>query len=538
MIAKNSSDPFVSLVDNLVNAIFKKNKNSQELKQDIHIPLIYNLEYGRFKQIVQTYLMGDLYRFLEMALGEIPTMQQPYLRSVLETLMQRIPDSQFVNTESDMRQLLGLIDSNLRHSTGNWAFLEALIQRLIVICSHESNAKFQRYLMPLYHHAMVIHNHRGAILPALEAMHHYESAKSPAQTMEDVLEEINRDNHKAVLLANAFQFEESNQCIQKHIPFLEQIKEQFTEYKHSPTQIALLSKLKGTTAQNLAFLAPRRPELYAEAQQHFLQAKSEFIAPKDQLRQDVYLMHLYLDSAPLPEPEPESLIQKILGFFTKTTNHASPESRRKSLIQSQSEVLTNQYEAVQRFLQEPTAESARAMQYFLHVYLKWILDGGETAQMEKAIAQYTIEKIESFFTPSVNEHPFELIFATLGRIASRLGLQPRAQEYFSKALDIPHPSDPSHYTLQVIRAQILIWHLLENPENQALAKANLNQAIALMEGCAGTPYSDNSLCLDDPAQPRGWFGEGYTALKKAQKEGIRDAAAFRPFLDCFTFNYK
>lgn len=521
--ADKSNDPFVHWVDNLAGILMWSGRGQKESADKLSRHLTADLEYGfsqkRFKDIVLAYLNQDIHNFLPLALEERIRLSKPYYSRQVDNLVEQ---GLLSLLSQDIQSLLALeqeIDAYLRSSMGNWAFVRELTEKLLenlrkLPADQLETRRVQNLLFALYNHKLSLHNHRGEALPAWQIVQKVESSHFKPENIDDWRSEVSFYNRQAVARANVFDFEQGHEDLLPLLQTLEQnLKKVQKISKNSSLKDNLIGRLQGTIGQNYAFLAPHQPEYFDKSEKMFKKAKSEFIKSGDLLRQETYLLHLYLD-----------------GLRT------GQYSKRK--ITNQYNALGS-YEPVHEFLKSPGPETSRYMQYVLHLIVKLAFEYGE--MYEKTLQIYPLKELKDWFGQAVNEHPFELICGYLGRMALAQGKKKHAHDYFEQALSIPNKDNArEQVTLQAIRGEILTWWAigLEQIGDKAQAGEKMKQALSLLDELGSNPALITMLQLQDGKAVGGWFKEAYNVLSQVDWDSNFDNSACEAFLDCFTFNYR
>ena len=514
-VAERSKDAFVHWVDVIAGTLMwePKSKNTKKLKKHLYIDLSYGPEEDRCKGLCRLFFGGNPKDFIVRYLHDIGSFKKNYYKRQLTHLFNRKLDTFQLLGTKDLFELEALADEHLRSSSGNWEFVKTMVEKIVGSVSalpEETRLRkdIQILAFRLLNHQLSYHNHRGEYLPAWEVISRIDQLAVSPETMEQWQEVIATRNRQSVTAANLFAFEYSNRILSDALDALERLNQCATECSGLKLKDPLLGKVRGTFAQNLAFMAPIRPDLFPAAEAQFLKAKAEFSRPMDIMRQNVYLAHLYMDWGKN---------DKVLAAWDEL--RADP--------------------AVERFADTPNADSARYMQFMLALMLKLFY---VTSKLdEKLISIFSVPAVQEWFGQSANEHPFEFVFGYLGRMACRIGRQGLADSYFSAALNIPSEGlKDDQVTLQTIRAQYLVvWAIEKQKIDQAnLAMEKLDQALKIMTAIAGQPYCEPIIKIENDTATAGWFKDGYNGLQRSIESGTVDEDNCKEFLRRFTFNYR
>ena len=512
-VAKDSMDPFVHWVDVIAGYIMWHRKKSavKNLLDSLLIDIVYGSDERLYKELCNLFFSGQHKRFIENYLHTIHLFSTTYYRQQLS----RIFEKEIIKTASftleDLIGLESLADSYLRSASGNWEFVAALVDKILDLTKHlpagQNQQKIKQLVFRLNNHKLTYHNHRGEVVESWNAVKHIEGLDIKPGTVEDWWEYAAFKNRKAVTAANLFAFEEGNKelddilnCMDKGLAFL-------NECSGMNLRQDQLGKLKGTIAQNYAFLAPFNGDLFKRAEAMFLEAKAQFGEPGALLRQNIYLMHLYMDW-----------------------------DRKAELLKVYKEIEAN--EAVKAFLEKPDPQTAKYMQFVLALHLKVAV-----YFLEKdpgLLNIHTRENLKKWFGEASYEHPFEFIYAYLGQLAYLQKDKTLGRAYMKMALNIPRKGEKEvQVTFEAIRAQILVrWALSLNAlgyTQEAMQK--IKNASALMTKIGADPRYSPILEIIDNKPAGGWFKEGYQALLAVTNAGKIEPKHCEAFLRCFTFNY-
>jgi len=518
IVAERSDDPLVHMTDNLAYLCRSNVRGAMEL-QEVNSKLIrlsVCLDYGRsqrtYRELVRWYLAGDIDAFFPEALQILTNTTDRYYRDSLNFMLENSLGKITLAEINLVEKLEQLAAEYLRTSRGNWQFVLELLRRLIAAAItwpdqvlHSDQCK--RLLFRLYSLKLSVHNHRGEDVDAWESYESIDRLDLGKLTIEEYREKIEVENRAAVTMSNLFAFEQGREKVSSLITTLEHSLHPLEALAGSLYD-PLIGKLRGTMAQNVAFLAPRKPELFEQAESLFVAAAQEFTQERDKVRHDVNLLHLYLDW--------------------------SKQHEAKEIVS-----ILREYPSVAAFLERPTSETARYMQFVLSVFLKYGLEN--KAELNGWVELFPLASLKQWFGEAVEEHPFEFICASLGRIACSLNKELETIQYFDHALRIPLTDKPREQpTLQAIRAQIWVWWAMEEniAGRQPSATEKIVQAIKIMEDIGTTEGLETMLRIEPDGTATGWFAEGWQALNVVDWRKVFDRAACAEFLRCFTFNYR
>ncbi len=514
-VAKKSSDPFVHWSDNLCYA-FRHRIVDPEDEAKLKVDLAYGEEHGRFADLIRTYLGGDLKSFLFQSLSTHKTLITPYYRNSLDTLfdlgIRQIGDMD----GSFLKELMREMNEQLRSSSLEWLFVLGLIDCMLRSLQNlplEAQAlpENREMLVRLYEHLFNIHNHRGEYALAWNAAQAIEKARVATGdhlAFEKLLEQADFRNRQAVMAANVFQFQTGNRLVRDELRLLESLRDAAQQVTGQPITMDRIGKFKGTMGQNMAFLAPREPAFFPGAEAMFLAARGEFLHPSDRLRQDLYLFHLYMDWG----------------------KHGQAEERLMAALKAKEWCL---------FQADPSKETSRFTAFTLFALLKYSYSQRPDEDMA-ALERYTLSNLCRWYEDVFFEHPFELIYGYLGRMACRQSLDARAKDYFEHALSVPKDGEPDKQeTLQAIRAQIFTWWALESMarDDRLHAGRMMGRAASIIESLGRRKELAPMLSLEGDRIIGGWFAEACKALRRVNWEKDFDQEACYSLLSCFTFNY-
>lgn len=518
-IAANKSDnPLVHMTDNLAYLCRSDLRGEVKLQaanktlNSLSVCLYYGRNQRAHRELVRWYLAGDVDAFVPEALQILSITTDCYyldsLNFMLENSLAKITLAEIDRVE----KLERLSAEYLRTSRGNWQFVLNLLRRLITAALawpdqvlHSNQC--QHLLFRLFSLKLSIHNHRGEDVEAWEAYESIDALDLGKLTIEEYREKIEVENRAAITMSNIFAFNQGKEKVSSLITILEHSLHPL-EAVASTLYDPLIGKLRGTMAQNVAFLAPRKPELFEQAESLFIAAAQEFTREKDRIRHDINLLHLYLDWSKQDEAK------EIIG-------------------------LLREYPSVAAFLERPTTETARYMQFVLLAFLKYAVQN--KAELHGWVDFFPLENLKKWFGEAAEEHPFEFICASLGRIACSLNKERETIQYFEHALRIPFTDNPQKQpTLQAIRAQIWVWWAVEEniAGHQLSAIEKIAQAVKIMEDIGTTEGLETMLRIKPDGAATGWFAEGWQALNGADWHKVFDRTACAEFLRCFTFNYR
>lgn len=511
-VAKCSRDPFVHWADVLAWQLMwrPKEANSRRLIDSLHVDALYGNEDQTYKGLCRLFLSGRHKEFIEQYLLSIPNLTSVYYQHQLEALFNKGVNEMGAVGLSDLLSLEAMADEALRRSRGNWRFVSSLVDKLFELADRlpEAEARLDKanwLKFRLNNHRLSYHNHRGEILPAWKAAGAIDALDLRLKTIDQWRTWAEYQNRRSVTHANLFSFEEGNRALASTLGCLEQTLECLNTCSGLVLQDEILGKVRGTVAQNFAFLAPFQSESFERAENMFLSAKAQFDKPADRLRQNTYLGHLYIDAG---------RFDKLMGIWAEI----------------------EQDPAFKAFWESPDAKSARYMQFVVALQLK--IAAHVTKREMGLLKRYIPSELRAWFGQAMDEHPFELIYSYLGQLAALQDGPQQAAPWFRKALTIPDPARaPRQVTVEAIRAQILgRWALLTNEAGDKKgATEKLEKVIAIMKRIGKDPNYRPVLGLKGSKAVSGWFKDGYQALLDA---GNRvDIEACRSFFRCFTFNY-
>lgn len=510
-VASKSNDVFVEIVDVLAFILrgFCGDGMREMLTAKIDVKLSYGPEHTRYKSLAQSYLQGEYDIFFQQALQAGKEMSSYYHQQV--NSMIRLPLASPGLTMPMISRLEALLDASLRAKTGNWEFVSTVTAKLMAGLAalppeEQNSVETQRVRARLYAHKLSVHNHRGEVLPALLAAKEIEGVDLGLLGLEDWREQLACRNRQAVAYANAFDFTWGCETLPPLIGVLEQNIQHIQSATGALVRDDLIGRLRGALGQCCAFLAPRFPERFEEAERLFLAAKSQFVRNKDRTFHTINFFHLYNDWG--KHEQADSMLQELLSD-----------------------------DANKAFIDAPTKENARYRQFVLNCFFKY---SSAKPDLEDLPTSFSIEHLTDYFESSSDEHPFEFIFAYLGRWSARLGKLDLSDAYYARALAIPesggHELQP---TLQAIRAEILAWQAQDlrahAPERSA---ENMRKATELIRSLGQDPALSAMLSLTPGAPSGGWFGPAYDALAAVDWSAGFSEQACDELLSCFTFNYK
>lgn len=509
IVAHKSKDPFVHIADHLAYL----SRSDQNFSERYSVTFDYNREYQTYRELIRSYLAGNFQYFLPEALQLLAKPTPSPFDINLQKMLDSAAPHIFPVDIGQLEELEQRIDRYLRNSRGNWQFILDLITHLLKSADSlpakiHDTPRYNWLLFKLYSHRQSIHNHRGEDIDAWENYRKIQNLNLGKCTVSEYRKKIEVENRDAVTLANLFAFEQANEILHTIHSSLEQslkIYQQMTDgILHDP----LLGKIRGTMAQNMAFLCPRKPALFEKAETLFTEAAQEFTRESDTIRHDINLAHLYLDW------EKQNKAQEIIEIIKGS-------------------------DSVNAFLAAP-AKNARYMQFVLAILLKNAVQNHSLKENEILLKTYSLKNLKKWFGAAVNEHPFELICGYLGRIATAANKE-GAKDYFNHALRIPRKGRRTDQpTLQAIRAQIWVWWAIE--EHRAgrpkSAMEKIGRAINIMKAIGEIKELATILYIDKNGTATGWFADGWQALQKIDEQKRFDRKACDTFLKCFTFNYR
>jgi len=518
IVAEHSSNPLVHMVDHLawIYAQSAKGYNLEKLGKTLRDLIVIDLRYGTehvaYRAMIRASLNDDMKGMLVLANDKLSSLVTPYYKkTILAKIEQSLTDSTLDPEQIEAMERLA--DTWLRQSKGNWSFvlkLTSSLIRLIGSLPEEKRLmpKMQRLLFHLHSHQLSIHNHRGEDADAAEAYDAIEQLNLGELSLNDYRERIAIENRISVTLANIFDFEGAIVTLKPNITALEQSLKPLQEMAGQPLKDPLIGKLRGTIAQACAFISPRKKEYFIVAEAFFQEAASSFSLEEDRLRHQINLLHLYLDDVG-KSSEAADMAQQICN---------NPN--------------------VEKFLRLPSDKTAQSCQFALAVLLKY--DSTVTQVHQKKVKKkISLDALHQWFGEKMNEHPFELLCAYLGRTALESGNDSAASDYFNHALAMPFTNNLREQpTLQVIRAQIFMWWAmgLASAGRQDSAREKVISAKSIMEEIGQTAGLESILALSD-MPPTGWFAPGWAAIQVIDWDTTYSQAACESFLQCFTFNY-
>jgi hypothetical protein len=524
IVAKKSDDPFVHWTDNLAwlarwgESSDRYSYITDELSKVTAINLSYGREHQDFRAMTRLYLDGDLEEFLSTAMTTLPTFRNVGYRNNLVYML----DTFIVGTGAlDAKQLTNLehlANEYLRSARGNWDFVFRLLSRLTNAIdslpeAERETREMRRLLARLHSHLISVYNHRGDTGRAWQSFKTITKLALTPETVAEFHEQAELLNRLAVTSANVFAFEASNRELQPLAKALEESQAPLNIASQTKLAYPLLGKLWGTMGQNFAFLAPRMPDCFPTAEALFLKARNSFTIPRDRLRHEVNLLHLYLD-----------------WEKTDATKRNDADAAAKRIEGSP---------AVAAFLAKPDTATAFYNQFNLAVLIKHACQRGNN--LSELIGKYRLDSLKRWFGIAANEHPFEFICGGLGLGALSLGRRQDGMEYLTHALTIPGTDKPEEEpTLQILRCQIVVrWAMIEKElDNKTDVSGKLKVAINLLGHISQTSGLETMLRLKDDEEPTGWFASGWQALSAVDWEKEFSREACEVFLNCFTFNYR
>lgn len=518
VVAKNSDNPLVHVADHLANLCrsdVRKAKKLRPAHDSLHSRanlLRYGRRHEEYRSLVRLYLAGDIDEFLPETLYFLARLDDRYYRASLQGMVKKLLTNLSLADLSRLKKLERLVDDELASARGNWRFVLELLDPLITAVRNlekkqGDSLQCHQLLFRLYGQKMRIHNHRGEDVDAWEAYENIEGLALGRPTVDLYRAKVEVENRFAVTLANIFAFEEGVEKLAPLIAALEKALLPLAEAAGTPLDDPLVGKLRGTMAQSLAFLAPRQPELFAQAESVFLRAAAEFAREHEQIRHEINLLHLYLDWGR------NELADAIMDEMAKRTPIAG-------------------------FLADPSRATARSMQFVLAVFLKYCLRRNRDVQ--QWLERCPLSLLMEWFGDAANEHPFQFICANLGRMAFRMNEKKRAAAYFKHALKLPFSQNPREQaTLQALRAQTNVWWAMElaTVGDAKAAGEKMVSAVESMRIIGSTKGLETMLHIEDNGVVSGWFASGWQALVGVDWPRRFDMDACAAFLRCFTFNY-
>ncbi|MBF0232307.1 MAG: hypothetical protein HQK65_04615 [Desulfamplus sp.] len=513
-VAQNSKDPFVHWIDNLAGILMWTSGESRaKLEQFLYMDIVYGENTDLFKRLCHFYLSGQYDLFVEQYFYIVNKINNRYYSESLKILIHNSLEKFGDCSLKQAQYLESLVDQHLRSSSGEWQYVSLIVDYLIQVLKKKESGG-DTLLLRLYNHKLSFHNHRGEVMNAREVIKEYDAMNFHPATIQDWREYVEFMNRKAVSLANLFDFKSIIPEFESNLDALQQSRETLNRLSNLSLNDPLMGKLSGTLAQNYAFIAPFDASSFQKAEKIFLQARSEFDRSADILRQNIYLAHLYMD--------------------------CGEEKKLKQIIQ---DIFSNP--SVKAFIDSPGSHNSRYMSFAFAVLLKYFLK--QQIQAEDILQTFTIKNIRAWFGNAVDEHPFELIYAYLGRLAWQTGDEKAAQEFFNCTLHIPaYGKTADQITIRMIHAQIMVWWALEyiKTENMEKATEKLNLAISIMTKTGENSAYASIISIEDGKGVSGWFADGYNALARSLTDNSQndqvnsiDIEACREFLKCFTFNY-
>jgi len=507
-VAKKSQDNFVHWIDNLAGILMWKN---DKIKNDLEDFLYMDIKYGEttdlHKKLCMLYLQKEFDEFINLYFQSINTIHNDYYKNRLNTLVEKSLGK--FNTSSIQRvyQLERIVDNHLHSGTGELEYVTAVVDYLIKALSNFETTE-KKLLLKLYNHKLSYHNHRGEVMEAWNIVKKARELDCPPNTIEEWRDEIEFINRQAVASANVFDFTSCNPQLEQILKTLTNAKESLNQSNNLELRDPLIGKVSGTLAQNYAFSAPFQTTYFKKAEKIFLSARSEFENPSDILRQNIYLAHLYMNK------EDNSKIYDIVNTITSDAS-------------------------VKKFIDNPCSDNAKYMGFPLAVLLKFYLYDGKNNG--KFLDTFTKKNIRAWFQNAANEHPFEFIYAYLGRLSFQYGSIKQGESFFNSALTIPIQGKTSQQiTIRMIQTEILVWWALEyfNQDNNIVAVDKLNKAVNILDRTGEDELFAPILKIVDKKGVSGWFANGYNTLAKAIDEKTDYIDACNEFLKYFTFNYR
>lgn len=522
--AKESKDPFVHWIDNLAGVLMW---TSGESKAKLENALYMDISYGEitdlFKRLCLLYLSGKYNEFVEHYFSAVNKINNRHYTESLNILIDKSLEKFGECSIKQAQHLESLVNNHLRSSTGAWQFVSMIIDYLIKALKNTKTLKngdtvSERLLFRLYNHKLSFHNHRGEIVAANEVIRESDNLAFKPATIQEWREHVDFTNRKSVNLANLFDFKACNPELESIIDALSQSRETLNRLGNISLSDPLIGRLSGTIAQNYAFLAPFDISCFHKAETLFIKAREEFEKPADILRQNIYLAHLYMDRGITEKDKLAAVIKSI-----------SSDS------------------SVKAFIDAPSRHNSKYMSFSLAVLLKYFLN--QQIQPNDFLKTFTKNNIKTWFEDASDEHPFELIFAYLGRLSYQAGDDKPAEDFFNSTLHIPaYGKTADQITIRMIHAQIMVLWAIEYAKRKETDKAvkKLKLAMSIMTKIGDNIDYSSILSIENGKGISGWFADGYNALIHSfnnnqgdnSKQAVSiDLDACHKFLKCFTFNY-
>jgi hypothetical protein len=308
-VAEKSKDPFVHWTDIIAWQLMwrTEEENTQRLIKFLDVDAHYGVEEQTYKTLCRLFLSGRHKEFIEHYLRGAATLTSAYYQRQLAVLFTKGVNEMGGIGLADLLSLETLADEALRRSSGNWKFVSALVDKIFELADllPEAEArqdKTQWLRFKLNNHRLSYHNHRGEVLPAWQAAEAIDALGPGLQTVAQWRTWAEYQNRRAVTHANLFSFEEGNRSLVAAMECMEQTLDRLNACSGMTLQDELLGKLRGTVAQNFAFLAPFQPDAFERAEKMFLAAKAQFDKPADRLRQNIYRVQ-------------EKIFRPLFGFY-------------------------------------------------------------------------------------------------------------------------------------------------------------------------------------------------------------------------------
>jgi len=517
IVAAKSTNPLVHWVDVLAwvygHSYSELKKSHIMIRNRVSLAFAYGPEQHRYRDLLHLYLARDLEHFLPAAIKEIPLCTLDYYRRSLETLVDRSLQSLDAASFKQMESIAAKLDDYISYSKGNWIFVMRVLDRLlemiavIPVTGNRDAEEKTDLLFKLYNHKARIHNHRGEDGDALQTYNILFALDYDYTSLARLRAWMEMQNRLAVTCANLFAFDRGNALLETIVKALSDSLQPLNHWIKKPVTDPLLGKIKGTMGQNYAFMAPFEPSCFSRAETLFLEAAAQFDHDDDRLRHTVNLLHLYLDR------EDDGMVKKYLHILRQTPSYKD-------------------------FLIQPSANNAERMQYALLADLKCSFYQDD--DLPGIISRYSIKSLNKWFGPAVNEHPFELIFAYLGRMAMSLGKPEKAGDYYGLALGIPLSTERQQQpVLQLIRGQVLTWWSLGAFTLGSYKDGiKMKKVVSQLRVISQLPGHESILVLsEDSRATGGWFAPAWEAMQKVDWERDFSQQAAELFLSRFTFNY-
>jgi hypothetical protein len=519
LVAGKSDDPFVHWADALSGSFLweKNSENGEKLRNHLAVDGEYGAAQIRYRQLVTAYLEKRFSVFLPEAVASVCTFDNAYYERCLVDLIDAAFNTQTMDAAT-FRSLAGIVTNHVETSSGHWDLVLTLTEKLLekagtMAPSSGLTADVRR----LRAARLSCLNHRGDVRAALEIADELE--KEPCITVDDLRERAEIRNRMAVTGANRFDFMAPAKALMPYLERLNNSRGELSRTADRELKDPLISRIASTAGQAFAFMAPIHNDHFVMAERLLKSALAETVHPDDELRQTLYLAHLYLDMdrvnffPVLAETGEKPRIQNI-GRDTVRRILARPDIRE--------------------FVESPSPETPGHMAFVLSLLLKYELETGE--QVFPDTPAWSDGRIDRIFPHNRHEHPFQFVWAYLAEGAYRRGRVADAEAFFNKALLIPSHIRTAPPVIKAIQCRFIgIWAKLltvDRKTDEALEKINV--LLYMMDQLAGNPENGTVITPDGS----GWFGPSVSALKDAvrNRDGINRALS--DFLNTFTFNYR